>query len=165
MEFYSNLRLIVLIDYTNGPLNIKRAWNSTECANFADISISMELHEISCQVHGIPWNSMKLGVSISLPRAVPWDCVEFGGSQFHCHEQLHGIPWKLECPISMTRAVPWNSRELRRIWGVPISLTRAVPWNSMEFRGIWCAPISLTPAIPGVPWNSTGLGVRQFRWH
>ena len=173
-------------------------WN-LKCASFADTSSSMEFHGIpnnlecanitdtssSMEFHGT-WNA-----PISMTRAVPWNSVGLGMRQFRWHEQFHGIPWDWECanfddtsssmefhgtwnaPISMTRAVPWNSvglgmRQFRwheQFHGIPCNLDCANitdTSSSMEFHGTWNAPISMTRAVP---WNSVGLGMRQFRWH
>ena len=64
--------------------------------------------------------------------------MELGVRQFRWHQQFHGIPWNQACA---------NFDDTS---------------SSMEFRGTRSAPISMTRAVP---WNSVGLGVRQFRWH
>ena len=124
------------------------------------VSGQFRLHE---QFHGIPWNSMELGMR-----------------QFRWQEQFHGIPWNLECTnfadtssFMEFHGIPWNlecanlaemssSMEFHETWSAPILMTRAVPWKSME---LGVHQFRWHEQFHGIPWNSTQLGVRQFRWH
>ena len=82
-------------------------WNF-KCANFPDMSSSMEFHGT--------WRA-----PISITRAVPWNSMELGVRQFRWHEQFHGIPW--------------NSMELEvRQFHWHVQFHR-IPWNSMELGG------------------------------
>ena len=126
------------------------------------------------QFHGIPCNSMELGVRqyrwhkqfqgtknapISLTREVPWNSMELRVRQFRWHEQFHGIPWNLKCPnFDDTR----SSMEFHGTWSAPISLTREIPWNSME---LGVRQFRWQEQFHGIPWNSMELGIRQFQWH
>ena len=51
------------------------------------------------QFHGIPWNSMELGVRQcqwhEQFHRIPWNSMELGVRQFRWHTQFHGIPWNL----------------------------------------------------------------------
>ena len=135
-----------------------------EYANFADTSSFMEFHGTCI-------------APISMTRAVPWNSMELGVCQFHCHEQFHGIPWISECtnfddtsssmefhetssaPISMKWAVPFYFHGSRR---AAISRTRAVPWISME---LGMRQFRRREHFRGIPWNCMKQGVHQFRWH
>ena len=120
-------------------------WNF-ECANFDDMSSSMEFHGTRSApislTQAVPWNSMELEVRQfrwhQQFHGIPWNSVELGMHQFRWHEQFHGIPWNLGCANFADTS------------------------SSMEFHGPWSAPISLTRAVP---WNSMELGVRQLHWH
>ena len=72
-------------------------WNF-KCANFADMSSSMEFIGMS-MARAVPWNYMEFhgtgGAPNSLTRAVQWNYMEF---HVTCN-----------APITLTRAVPWNS--------------------------------------------------------
>ena len=91
------------------------------------------------QFHGIPWNSMELGV-----RQFRWQLSE---RQFRWLGQFHGIPWNLECAnFADTR----SSMEFHGTSSAPISMTRAVPWNSME---LWVRQFWWLEQFHGIPWN------------
>ena len=141
-------------------------WNF-ECANFDDMSSSMEFHGTR-------------SVPISMTQAVPWNSMELEVRQFRWHQQFHGIPWNWEYANFVDTS---SSMEFHGTCGAPISLTRAVPWNSMalgvrqfrwheQFHGIPWNSMELGvrqfhwhEQFHGIPWNSMELGVRQFRWH
>ena len=164
MEFHGTL---------GAPISMTRAvpWNSMEfrwheqfhgipwnfgCANFADMSSSMEFH-------GIPWNlecanfadtssSMEFhgnrSVPISLTRAVPWNSIELRMRQFRWHEQFHGIPWNsMELGVRLFR---WHEK----FYGIT--------WNYMEF-GV--RQFRWHEQFHGIPWNSMELRMGQLRWH
>ena len=93
-------------------------WN-LNCANFADMSGSMEFHGT--------WSA-----PISMTQAVPWNSMELGVRQFRLHKPLYGILWNYECANFVETS---SSMELH--W---------IPWNlkcanfddtssSMEFHG------------------------------
>ena len=196
MEFHGTL---------GAPISMTRAvpWNSMEfrwheqfhgipwnfgCANFADMSSSMEFHGIpwnlecanfantssSMEFHGIPWNLECANFAdtssfmefhgtrsapISLTRAVPWNSMELRVRQFRWHQQFHGIPWNsMELEVRQFR---WHEKFPGIPWNLECA-NFADTSSSMEFHGTWNTPISLTRAVP---WNSMELGVRQFRWH
>ena len=145
-------------------------WN-LKCANFDDMSSSMEFHE---QFHGIPWNlecanfadkssSMEFhgtwSAPISLTWEVPWNSMELWVRQFRWHEQFHGIPWNLKC---VNFADTSSSMEFHGTWSAPISLKWEVPWNSME---LWVFQFRWHKQFHGIPWNSMELRMRQFCWH
>ena len=81
-------------------------WN-LECANFADTSSSMEFHRTrSAQIslkRAVPWNSIEFHGTWSAPITLtwegPWNYMKLWVRQFRWHEQIHGIPWNLECAI------------------------------------------------------------------
>ena len=89
------------------------------CANFPDRSSSMEFHgtwsaPISLTWE-VPWNSMKFRGTWSAPISLTGNSIDFVLRQFRWHEQLHGIPWNLECAnfadtsSSMEfHGIPWN---------------------------------------------------------
>ena len=194
----------------SAPISLTRAvpWNSMElglpqfrwheqfhgilwsfkCANFADMSSSMEFHgtwsaPISL-TRAVPWNSMELQVRQfrwhEQFHGIPWDSMELEGRQFRWHEQFHGIPWNsMELGVRQIwwheqfHGIPWNlncasfadtssSMEFHWTWGAPISLTRAVPWNSME---LGVCQFRWHQQFNGILWNSKELAVPQFRWH
>ena len=139
------------------------------------------------QFHGIPWNSMGLGVC-----------------QFRWHEQFHGIPWNLESgnfdDTSIDfHGIPWNfhcanfadtssSMELRvrqfrwheqshGKWrttsfnGIPRSCLCHRNWcttSSKEFHGIGTARV-IEIGVPQVSWKSMELPVlsklSHFKFH
>ena len=84
-------------------------WNF-KCANFADMSSSMEFYATRSAL-------------ISMTRTVPWNSMERQVHQFRWHEQIHGIPWNLECAKFDDTS---SSMEFHGTWSAPISMTRAV---------------------------------------
>ena len=123
-----------------------------ECANFADMSSSIEFHGISgksgCAIFDDMSSSMEFppwSALISLTRAVPWNCM------FHGFHGTWSVATSMTSSSMQFPGFPWNLRG-----------TNFVDTSSaMEFHGTWIGPISMTRAVL---WNSMELGVWQFRW-
>ena len=166
----------------SAPISIKRAgpWNSMEfhgTRNARILELGLRQFRWHEQFHGIPWNfectnfddtssSMEFHITrcapISISRAGPWNSMEPKMRQFCWHEQFHGIPrnfWCANFDDTSSSMEFHGNRGASYHWNEQLYV---IPWNSTE---LGVCQFRWHEQFHGIPWNSMELGVRQFRWH